>query len=304
MSSESPTNKTKSMPVFYHRLHCSSSPILQALIELGIKDDKVTVKTITAEEQKEASFLALNASGQLPVYVDGQGNAMAESIAVMQRVLDDFDSENKLMPAVGDHRRYVCIEAMCLAGTALFPTLANFDSSKDEIKKEAHVLANTKLTVAVEAMLKRFDGPYVLGDQLSAADFFLGFSLLGMKMSTDEPAMISSTLIASYVATMEKLPSTREVYELDAAEKPSAEEEKKVYTTETKMEETEDKKEEEEDATKNMEVEATADDAKAKAAEIDSNPAEEEADKVNKSTKKAEPISTPAVIAENTATTA
>jgi glutathione S-transferase len=187
MSAESPTNKTKKMPMLYHQLNMASSPIVQAFIELGIEDDKVTTKTMSAEELKEDDYLKLSATGECPVYTDDQGHVTCGSLPVMLRVLDDFDTEHKLMPAAGDHRRYECIEACCLV-------------TKDEAEASA----------AIEAVLKRNDGLYVLGDQLSAADFFLAHYMMGKTFKDSET-------ITAYVATMDALPSTRQVYQLDSA---------------------------------------------------------------------------------------
>src|SRR5690606_32301452 len=89
--------------ILYYTPMTSSTPIHWAIEELKIPYDKVKID-LSAGEQKNPEFLAINPNGQVPALVDG-GVPMFESFAMLLHVAETYGVDRGLWPAAGTPAR-------------------------------------------------------------------------------------------------------------------------------------------------------------------------------------------------------
>ncbi len=132
---------------------------------------------LTSGEQKQAVYLAINPSGVVPTLVI-DGVPMREAAAILLH-LADTHPEAGLAPAAGEPGRDLLYQWMFDLANAVqplfrlwwYPHEAAGDEHADRVR--AHVVPR------IEAAWERLDrqlaagGPYVLGECVSVADFYL-----------------------------------------------------------------------------------------------------------------------------------
>lgn len=197
----------------YYSPGAASMVVHWLLIELGVPHELRLVDT-AAREQKSADYLRLNPNGVVPTLID-QGEPLYETAALVLH-LADRHAEAGFAPAQDDPLRGHYLQWMLnLANTLQSPLRLwwypqDIDAERTEAVKDG---ARRR----IEATWDRLDahlaanGPYVLGERLSAADFYLTM-LMRWTRNMPRPGHEWPHL-AALAARIKARPSFRTLYE-------------------------------------------------------------------------------------------
>ena len=183
------------------------------LLELDVPHELRRVD-LDAGEQKSPAYLKLNPAGRVPtLVVDGQ--AIGEAAAIVMH-LADLHPAARLAPAPGTPARASYYQWTFFAANTLqpayrawfYPTEPAGEAHVDAVKAQAR----TQIEAAWERVAAHFDDgrPYLLGDELSAADFMITM-LMRWSRNMPRPAHTAPSL-AAYAARMKARPTFRELY--------------------------------------------------------------------------------------------
>jgi glutathione S-transferase len=168
---------TTSAPVaLYYYPENASTFIHMLLRELGIPFDLRLVDRKT-EAQRSAAYLSLNPHGLIPFLVDGD-LALGETAAIALHLVDRHP-ECGLAPAVGTAARAGFYRWMThLTNTPQVEHLKRAYPDRHTTIPDAVADVRATAIARLDAMFDRIEadlgaGPFVLGDRISAADFFL-----------------------------------------------------------------------------------------------------------------------------------
>ena len=199
--------------VMYGSQSTASLVVHWLLIELGIEHE-LRQLDFDRREQKSPEYLALNPVGRVPTLViDGQ--VLTESAAIAMH-LADLHPQAGLAPAPGTPARGDYYRWMCFCVYTLMPAYRAW-FYPDEPAGEADIAvvkerARAQLEAAWQQMADHLatQGPYVLGDPLSAVDFVL---TMLMRWSRNMPRPTDSwPSLHAHAQRMKARPSFAEVY--------------------------------------------------------------------------------------------
>lgn len=166
-------------------------------------------------EQKSEAYLRLNPAGVVPTLVmDGQ--VLTEAAAIVMH-LADFHPQAKLAPAIGSPLRAQYYHWMFFMANTLQPAYRAWfypdepagEDNVDAAKQQARAKLESAWT-RVADHLASHGGPYLLGEQLSAADFML---TMLMRWSRNMPRPTDSwPVLLAYAQRMKVRPAFKEVY--------------------------------------------------------------------------------------------
>ena len=199
--------------VLYGSKSTASLVVHWLLLELGIEHE-LRMLDFETLEQKSPEYLALNPQGRVPTLViDGQPVTEAAAIAMH---LADLHPDAGLAPAVGSLPRAQYYRWMCFCANTLQPAYRDWfypaePAGEDNIEA-ARAQARSRLEAAWQQVADHLDGsgPYLLGEQRSAADFMLTM-LMRWSRNMPRPTDRWPTLHA-HAARMKALPSFAETY--------------------------------------------------------------------------------------------
>jgi glutathione S-transferase len=186
------------------------------LEELGAKYDLALVDR-AKNAQKSKEYLKINPNGRIPTLVDDK-LVVSEAAAIVLHLVDRHPDAG-LAPKVGTPERAKFYQWLTFLTNSLqeelmtwqYPErLAGKDAAATEVvRRGAEARASTFLDV-VEDHLKA-NGPLFLGNQLSAADFYLVMLSRWARQMTKPPRARPS--IAKLLDRVTSLPSVRRAYE-------------------------------------------------------------------------------------------
>lgn len=165
-------------PTLRHVPGTISSPIAQALIELGATGS-VTVKTLTFADLKLPDHLAINPMGTSPAFADGDSVHMWESHAVLTHVLEMYDRSYTLHPPPRSAQRSAFLQLQAFIIVTVYPFVASLflhTLKPGEEQDPAYVAAGKQKwteTIAPPLVAALADKPYLLGHEISAVDLVL-----------------------------------------------------------------------------------------------------------------------------------
>ncbi|WDS36687.1 glutathione S-transferase family protein [Pseudoxanthomonas sp.] len=165
-------------------------------------------------EQKTAEYLKLNPQGRVPTLVlDGQ--VLTESAAIAMHLADLYPRAN-LAPAIGTQARAAYYRWMFFCAYTLMPAYRGWfypdePAGADNVDK---VMASARATLehAWQQVADHLQaqGPYLLGEQLSAADFVL---TMLMRWSRNMPRPTDDwPVLKAYADRMKARPAFQEAY--------------------------------------------------------------------------------------------
>jgi glutathione S-transferase len=197
----------------YYSPGAASLVVHWLLIELGVPHELRLVDT-KAGQHKGSDYLALNPNGVIPTLV-ADGKPLYEAAALVLH-LADRHAASGLAPALDDPQRGPYLQWMLnLANTLQSPLrLWWYPQDIDALQPEA---VRDGARKRIEATWDRLDahlathGPYLLGDRLSAADFYLAM-LMRWTRSMPRPGHDWPHL-ASLAQAMKARPSFKTLYE-------------------------------------------------------------------------------------------
>ena len=140
--------------------------------ETGLPYERV-LTDITTGAQKAPEFLKINPMGKVPALVDGDA-ALGEAAAICAYVADRYP-ETKLAPLPSDPRRARYLQWLFFSPGCIEPALIQIFTRIEVPSSTAAWGSATQVFDVLDAALAK--GPWILGEQFSAADIMLGSSL-------------------------------------------------------------------------------------------------------------------------------
>ncbi len=158
------------------------------LMEEAGKPYERVLTDISTGAQRKAEYLAVNPMGKVPALQDGDAT-MAEAAAICAYVAERYP-EAKLAPPVGDPLRAKYLYWLFFSPGCIEPTIVQL-ATKIEMNPVAAGWGDAQQVIDVlDAALQK--GPWLLGENFSAADIVIGsglnFAIRQFKMVPPRPA--------------------------------------------------------------------------------------------------------------------
>ncbi|HMB56419.1 MAG TPA: glutathione S-transferase family protein [Arenimonas sp.] len=183
------------------------------LIELGVPHELAKLD-FDRNEQKSPEYLKINPAGVVPtLVVDGQ--VITESAAIVLHLADSYPAA-ALAPAIATPARASYYQWMFFMANTLQPAYrawfyptepageANIDVAKEQARQRIEA-AWARVAQHIEA-----NGPYILGEKISAVDFMM---TMLMRWSRNMPRPAHSwPALQAHAQRMKARPSFKEVY--------------------------------------------------------------------------------------------
>ena len=145
---------------------------LWILEETGQPYERV-LTDISTGAQKKPEYLAINPMGKVPALKDGDVS-IAEAAAICAYVAERYP-EARLAPPVGDPRRAKYLQWLFFGPSCIEPALIQI-FTKLEVPTSTAAWGNaTQVFDVLDKVLEK--GPWILGDDFSAADVVIGSGL-------------------------------------------------------------------------------------------------------------------------------
>ncbi len=199
--------------VLYGSQSTASLVVHWLLIELGI-DHELHQLDFEKGEQKAAAYLALNPAGRVPtLLIDGQ--VLTESAAISMQLADLYPQAG-FAPAPGSRARGDYYRWICFCVYTLMPAYRSWFYPDEPAGagnvEDVRARARVQLEAAWQQVADHLDahGPYMLGEQLSVADFMM---TMLMRWSRNMPRPSDRwPVLAAHAARMKARPALAEVY--------------------------------------------------------------------------------------------
>jgi glutathione S-transferase len=159
---------------FYYNPHSRAATVHWMLEELGVPYEMHVLRFDKAEH-KTPEFLAINPMGKVPTITHG-GVVVTESAAICTYLADAFPAAG-LAPAIGDPSRGTYLRWLFFSGSCIEPAVADKALGREPGKPSMMGYGTFEDTINAAALAVA-KGPYVLGEQFSAADVILGSMLM------------------------------------------------------------------------------------------------------------------------------
>ena len=201
------------MHALYYAPGAASFLVHWLLIELDVPHELRLVDT-AAKQQKTAEYLALNPNGVVPTLViDGKPQYEAAALAML---LADRHRQAELAPAIDDPRRADYVQWMFNLANMVQPLFRQWWYPGEPAGDENADALRAHCAPRIEAQWQRIDdhlakqGPYLLGKDPSAADFYLAM-LMRWSRNMPKPATEWPNL-ATLAESMKARPSFARLY--------------------------------------------------------------------------------------------
>jgi len=158
---------------FFHSPQSRSAGTRALLEELGVGYD-LHVLNLKAGEQRQPAYLAINPMGKVPAIRDGAA-LITEQPAVFIYLADRYP-EAKLAPPIGDPLRGPYLRWLVYYGSCFEPAVTDKSMQREPAPPSTSGYGDydTMLKTLVDQLAQ---GPYLLGEQFSAADVLWGTAL-------------------------------------------------------------------------------------------------------------------------------
>jgi glutathione S-transferase len=202
------------MLTLYYAPGTASLVVHWLLIELDLPHE-LRLVDFDSRQQKSADYLALNPNGVVPtLLIDGE--PVAEAAALVMH-LADAHPQARLAPALASLQRARYYQWLLHLANTLQPAFRNWFYEDEAAGAGNAEAAKECARQRIEACWDRIDthlaahGPYLLGEQLSAADFHLTM-LMRWSRNMPKPADRWPALLRLATA-MKARPSFKRLYE-------------------------------------------------------------------------------------------
>lgn len=166
------TNQNRQVTL-YHCPYTRSTGALTLLEELGA-DYQLHVMNMKAGEQRKPEFLAINPMGKVPTLTHGDA-VVTEQVSVYL-YLADLYPEAKLAPPLGDPLRGPYLRWMVFYGSCFEPAVVDRVQKREPIPEARSPYGDfdSVMRTLIGQLQK---GPWLLGEQFTAADVLWGGAL-------------------------------------------------------------------------------------------------------------------------------
>ena len=193
----------------YHASPSRSSIVRWMLEETGEPYNLHLIK-LTEGDQLKPDYLAVNPMGKVPALKHG-GVVVTEAAAICTYLADAFP-QAQLNIAIGDPRRGVYLKWLFFGPSCIEPAITDRAFPRAEQPRRGMLGYgdfNTVMDVVAKAVAK---GPYLMGDQFTAADVVIGSGLRWGMMFNLLPKRAE---FVDYVARLEQRPALQRATALD-----------------------------------------------------------------------------------------
>ena len=193
----------------YHCPYTRSTGALTLLEELGA-DFTLHVMNMKTGEQRKPEFLAINPMGKVPTLTHGDA-VVTEQVSVYL-YLADLYPEAKLAPPLGDPLRGPYLRWMVFYGSCFEPAVVDRVQKREPIP-EARSPYGDFDSVMKTLISQMKDGPWLLGEQFTAADVLWGSAL---NWTTQFGLIPEVPAIKDYIARFIQRPAYKSALAKDA----------------------------------------------------------------------------------------
>lgn len=158
----------------YHASPSRSSVVLWMLEEIGEPYD-VHLLSLSAGENLKPDYLAINPMGKVPA-LSHNGTIITEVAAICAYLADAFPQKNLAVP-IGTPQRGVYLKWLFFGPGCLEPAVVDRAAPRKEPPRRAMLGYgdfDTTMNVIAKAVEK---GPWLMGDQFTAADVVIGANI-------------------------------------------------------------------------------------------------------------------------------
>src|SRR5579885_12651 len=193
----------------YHASPSRSSIVLWMLEELGQPYDIRLVK-LSAGDNLKPDYLAINPMGKVPALRHGD-TVITETAAICTYLADEFP-QAKLNVPTGTPRRGVYLKWLFFGPGCMEPAVIDRAAPRKEEARRA-MLGYGDFDTVMDVVAKAVEpGPYIIGEQFTAADVVIGSQLRwGMRFDL----MPKRPEFEAYVARLEQRPALQRASALD-----------------------------------------------------------------------------------------
>jgi glutathione S-transferase len=193
----------------FHAPNTRSSGALLLLEELGAPY-QLQVLNMTAGEQRQPEYLAINPMGKVPAIRHGDA-LVTEQVAIFIYLADLFPAAG-LAPAIDDPQRGPYLRWLVYYGSCFEPALMDKAMKHEPARPSTSPYGDydTMLNTLVDQLRK---GPYLLGERYSAADVLWGNALAWTTMFALVPVLPE---IKAYLDRAQARPALAKVKAIDA----------------------------------------------------------------------------------------
>jgi len=193
----------------FHSPNTRSSGTLTLLDEIGAPYD-LEVLNMTAGEQRQPAYLAINPMGKVPALKHGDA-LITEQVAIYLYLAALFP-EAKLAPPIGDPQRGPYLRWLVFYAACFEPAVID-RALKREPGQQAMSTYGDFDTMLSTLKAQLAKGPYILGDRFSAADVLWGTAL---DWTTQFKLVPESPEIMAYVERIRARPAVAKARAKDA----------------------------------------------------------------------------------------
>jgi glutathione S-transferase len=182
----------------YHAAPSRSSITRWMLEEIG-EPYELHLLSLSKNEQKSPGYLAINPMGKVPALKHGEA-IITEAAAICAYLADEFPKAGLNIP-IGDPHRGVYLKWLFFGPSCIEPAMLDRAfPRKEEARKSAVGYGDfdTVMDVMATAVAK---GPYLMGEQFTAADVVVGSTLRWGVMFKLIPERPEFTAYAARLAT-------------------------------------------------------------------------------------------------------
>src|SRR6478736_713286 len=164
--------RKRTMIQLYWSPRSRSFSAIWLLEEAGLPYERV-LTDISTGAQKAPEFLKINPMGKVPALKDDDA-ALGEAAAICGYIADRYP-ETKLAPAPSDPKRARYLQWLFFSPSCIEPALIQIFTKLEVPASTAAWGSATQVFDVLDAALQK--GPWILGDQFSAADIVIGSGL-------------------------------------------------------------------------------------------------------------------------------
>jgi len=158
----------------YHAIPSRSAIVRWMLEEVGEPYD-VHLLSLSGGAQRAAEYLAINPMGKVPALKHGDV-VITEASAICTYLADAFPKAGLSIP-IGDPRRGIYLKWLFFSPSCIEPAMTDRNFPRKEEPRRGTLGYgdfDTTMNVVAQGVAK---GPYLMGDQFTAADVVIGSAL-------------------------------------------------------------------------------------------------------------------------------
>ncbi len=193
----------------YHAAPSRSSIVRWMLEELG-EPYNLHLLSLAKGEQRAPSYLAVNPMGKVPALKHGD-TVITEAAAICTYLADEFPRARLNVP-VGDPRRGAYLKWLFFSPSCIEPAITDRAFPRQEQPRPG-TLGYGDFDTVMNVVAKAVEpGPYLIGEQFTAADVVLGSTLRWGMMFNLLPKRPE---FSAYVGRLEQRPALKRATALD-----------------------------------------------------------------------------------------